>query len=62
MADMDAVMDEVQEMFPGMTFICELPPGDWKLCSYRGHVLAVCPEHPPRIIHPDGTVEILTGQ
>lgn len=40
-------------------FVCELPPGDWEIKAFNGFVLAVCPEHPPRMLHADGAVEII---
>ena len=34
----------------GMTFVGELPPGDWCLSSLEnGAILAACPQHPARV-------------
>jgi hypothetical protein len=34
----------------GTKLIATLPPGEWRLILFQGRVIAVCPDHPPRII------------
>lgn len=34
----------------GSKFIASLPSGEWRLILVNGRVVAVCPQHPPRII------------
>jgi hypothetical protein len=34
----------------GAKLIETLPPGEWRLILFNGQVIAVCPDHPPRII------------
>jgi hypothetical protein len=43
------------------TFVCDLPPGAWQMRKFGKMIVLACPEHPPRVIHPDGTVEIVGG-
>jgi hypothetical protein len=41
----------------GMKFVCELPGEGWQLALYKDKIIAAHPDHPPRMIHADGTVE-----
>lgn len=51
-------MSEMKKVRKGTEIVCELRPGD-KYCYFRGMVIIANPEHPPRIVHPDGKVEDL---
>lgn len=49
---------------PDVRFVCELPAatGGWRMALIDGDTLiCVAPGFAPRIVHPDGTVEIVTG-
>jgi hypothetical protein len=45
----------------GMKFVCELPGDGWRLAVYKDTIIAAHPEHPPKMIRADGTVEELTS-
>lgn len=50
-------------MTTSVEFVCELPDeAVWQIATYGCFVIAVSPDHPLRIIYPDGTWEEISYQ
>lgn len=51
------------EIARGFTVVAELPKSDsdWRMVKFGDLIILANGEHPPRIIHPDGKIEVISS-